>query len=254
MKPPWTQLLLREPEAAHWVFSVFIGELWGERGKGWVPKQRHTGASVLSLCWVYLATRMLQSSCLVAFVRWPLFPVCPSKLCATFPRLWREGVVMPNQNSPPRRTCLECLSSNVNFLHQTRAQRGRASPLVSLRELYEKLRWEIGKGCFPEPRCIGAGVRSWSWISFGTRVLPNSHFWSVWDGHFALVAWICSVLLFPAIGKKGFSCQLRLLLNGEHVGHAFEGMENLCTKLLLRKQEAALSYIWCCYRRCLGGK
>lgn len=115
-------------------FVVFIGQLWGGINKGWIPDQGCTGAGFLSKSWIHLATGTLPSSCFVEFVKWPLCPVYLSELCATFPHLWREGIVMPNQTSP-RRTHLECLSHNGNFLHQTRAQRGRASPLVSLREL-----------------------------------------------------------------------------------------------------------------------
>lgn len=97
-------------------FGIFIREQWEERGKDWVPEQRHTGASFLSLCWTSLATRTLPSSCSVAFVRWSLCPDCPSEACAMFPRLWGKGIVMQIQHSPPRRTLLECLSSNGSFL------------------------------------------------------------------------------------------------------------------------------------------
>lgn len=122
-KLPEHNYCYREPEAAHWClflflffFGIFIREQWEERGKDWVPEQRHTGASFLSLCWTSLATRTLPSSCSVAFVRWSLCPDCPSEACAMFPRLWGKGIVMQIQHSPPRRTLLECLSSNGSFL------------------------------------------------------------------------------------------------------------------------------------------
>lgn len=57
----------------------------------------------------------------------------------------------------------------------------------------------------------------------------------------------------PILKIRPFSCQIRLHLNGKHIGSDIEWMKTPCTKLFLRNLEAALSFP-CPSYRCLGGK
>ena len=109
-------------------------------------------------------------------------------------------------------------------------------------------------GCFPEPRNIGAGVHSLTWISSAPMTLPNSCLWSLWNIHFALVIQTSYVLIFPDIAKTDFSCHIILLLYRVHFRNAFQEMETACHKPELREEEAGH---WClCHndRRHLYGK
>ena len=71
---------------------------------------------------------------------------------------------------------------------------------------------EIGKWCFPEPRCFQAAVHSLSWISSVTMRIPNFCLWSLRNVHFDLVLWTSYLLIFPDIEKKDFSCLVRHLV------------------------------------------
>ena len=149
---------------------------------------------------------------------------------------------MPPQPSPQRRPCLECLLSHGKSVQWTRAQRARGSPLVYFLQWYGKFSLEIGKGCLPEWRHIGAGVHSLSWISSAPMMLPNSWLWHLWNIHFALVIRTSSVMIFPSIAKKDFSCQIRPFLYREHFWNAFQAKETPCHTLGLREEGAVH---WC---------
>ena len=62
---------------------------------------------------------------------------------------------------------------------------------------------------------------------------------------FAQVVGTSSVLLFPDVEKKEFSCQNRLLLKGDTVWYAFHGMETPCMEPVLREQEDTYWLISC---------
>ena len=61
----------------------------------------------------------------------------------------------------------------------------------------------------------------------------------------AILPWLyeLSGLLFPDIGRKVFSGQIRFLLTGTHVWPAFLAMETPCTEPVLRELEAAHWFI-----------
>ena len=161
---------------------------------------------------------------------------------------------MPPQPSPQRRPCLECLLSHGKSVQWTRAQRARGSPLVYFLQWYGKFSLEIGKGCLPEWRHIGAGVHSLSWISSAHMMLPNSWLWHLWNIHFALVIRTSSVMIFPSIAKKDISCQIRPFLYREHFWNAFRAKGTPWPTPVLREVEAGH---WClCHkdRRNLFGK
>ena len=84
--------------------------------------------------------------------------------------------------------------------------------------------------------------RIW-WYSW-TRKLPKFCLWCFWNGSFALVLWNSSVLLFPAMEKKEFSCQIRPLLKGDPVQRTFHWMETPCKEPVLRDQEATYWLIY----------
>lgn len=101
------------------------------KGKGCFPEQRIIEAGVGSLSWIYFATRTLSKFCFEWLVRWPICPGCANKVCAAFPWIWEEGIVMQNLAYPQWRTCLDGFSSDANSLHPTSAQRAWG-PLINL--------------------------------------------------------------------------------------------------------------------------
>ena len=62
------------------------------------------------------------------------------------------------------------------------------------------------------------------------------------------------MLLVPVCEKKPFSCQIRLLLKGEHVWSALQVMETPCTKPVLRMIWATHWLLCHRFTRGLGGK
>ena len=113
---------------------------------------------------------------------------------------------------------------------------------------------EIGKGCFPEPRGIGAGVCFLSRIAFETMMLPNSCLWGLCNVHFGLVVQNSYVLIFSDIEKKHFSCQIRVLLYWEHVGKPFKQWKLHAPKSMLREEESGHCFIFHNDRRIYVGK
>lgn len=89
-----------------------------ETGKGWFPKQTCIWAVVHFLSSTYNARRQLKYALSVDFLGLPFCPDFPSWLCSDVPHLRKEGIFLPNQVSPQRRTCLEGHLSAGISLHQ----------------------------------------------------------------------------------------------------------------------------------------
>ena len=92
---------------------------------------------------------------------------------------------MPNHNFLQRRSRLEWLSSDGNPVHWTSVQRARTAHWFIFQNWMRNLEggqqrllsWaKIHWGC----------VRSLCWIYISNMRLPNSCFWSLWNGHCAL--------------------------------------------------------------------
>ena len=103
-----------------------------------------------------------------------------------------------------RRKHLEWLSCPQIFLHQLIAQRGWGSTLVYEPYLLEKSRWEIGKGCFPDHRYIGAALPSLGWFTCWIWKLPKVCWMSLWNGNFGLLVWT-GYMLLSLIWKRRIS-------------------------------------------------
>ena len=149
---------------------------------------------------------------------------------------------MQNLTSPERRTCLEGLSSNGKFVHQTRVQRWGEAHCLLCHSYSSNLG---GKN----PWVDSWAKTHWGWCLFMDLIilfkqeLPKSCLWCLWNGYLALVVSTSYVLLFPDIEKKDFSCQIRLLLKGDHVWISFHVMESLCIDTVLREHEATHWFI-----------
>ena len=81
--------------------------------------------------------------------------------------------------------------------------------------------WEKCKCSFPEQIHIRTGIWSQTWIHCWNSMLANSCLWSLGKVHCALVVWTSYVLLNTDMEKTHFSCQIWVLLKGEHVWSDF---------------------------------
>ena len=114
-------------------------------------------------------------------------------LCASFPRYWKEGTLMPKKGSPQWRSSLGCFFCDGISMHWTISQKSWGNTLIYLPNVKEIWVGE-GNGCYWEQICIGACVFSLSWINMATMSLPISCLWSLRKGGFALVVWTSYVL------------------------------------------------------------
>ena len=182
---------------------------------------------------------------------WPFWPACTNYLSAAFTHLWKEGIFMPNQDSPQRRTCLECLSSNGSSAPKQCSEwfgQHFGSFALVMRGLYRNKATVsfLSKDAF--------GMVFVHWVE---DTLKPGHFhilvlWSLWIAILPCLYQISMCCFSPDIDKKAFSLQIRILFKGEHPWRAFQVMESPCTKPVFREQEAAHCFICPNYRRCLG--
>ena len=151
--------------------------------------------------------------------------VHPSLLWSALPGLRKEGIFRPFQTSPLRRTHLEWVSNKGKHLHTTSAQRALVSPLDHLPYVWQRPRWEKGKGGFPVQNHNVACLHELCGFCLAWRKLAKACFLQFQALLSNLFPQANFVLLCPACEKKDFSDQIKLLLQGEHVWMGFQDRE-----------------------------
>ena len=91
----------------------------------------------------------------VVYVKCLMCPGCRNYLCAAFPRNGKEGILLTNQASPPRKSIFVCLSWDGNTLHGTSAQRAGGDTLVDLPQHAGEFYGEKARAAFPSIGAFG---------------------------------------------------------------------------------------------------
>ena len=146
----------------------YVGAFYGGKGKGWFPEHRCIWAGVFSLSWIHFATKSLPIACWWCLWQGRCALVVWTNYVWLIPEM-ENGFLMPNKTSFLRRTGLEWLSSYLNCLHQTIAQRGWGSTCVYEPSLLENLSGKWAWVVFLSTEALG-GCLFTCW----TRKLPNA--------------------------------------------------------------------------------
>lgn len=145
---------------------------------------------------------------------------------------------MHNLTSPERRTCLEGLSSNGKFVHQTRVQRWGEAHCLLCHNYSSNLG---GKN----PWVDSWAKTHWGWCSFTELNILSNHDASqlLFCGGGEMSILLClhylAICYFSQYWKQCLAWLFRLLLKGKQVWNAFQVIETPCTLPVLRDQEEA---------------
>lgn len=129
----------------------------------------------------------------------------------------------PNLLSPEWRTHLKVLSGNGIVPAPNQGTEANRDHFCFCALIIGDVSYEKSKCWHPEWCHNGAGVcsniywYSWTWN------LPKSGLCLLWNDTFILVVGPSSVLLFPDMEMKEFSCHIRVLLKGDTAWSAFHG-------------------------------
>ena len=116
---------------------------------------------------------MLPNSCFLEFVRIYSVLFEWNSYVLFFPRLCKQGIVMPNLISPERKTNTFGVSfeqSKVPTPNQ--GSKSNRQPFFFCHNNRRSLGGKKNKGWFPKWRHNGSGVHSWIWWYCWTRKLP----------------------------------------------------------------------------------
>ena len=120
---------------------------------------------------------------------------------------WKGRISHTKSDFSSQVNTLEWLSSHLNCLQQSFAQREWGSTCAYEPYFLEMSRWKIGKCCFPECRGMGAAALSWGWLTCWTRMLPNA--WGLSLLNWQFLPWLCELAM----------CCLSLI-SKRHISHA----------------------------------
>ena len=203
METPCTKPVHRNLWAALWVICPWcIRGLSGKKSRVAFQSQHTLGLVFIPWVEYTLQMRKLPYSCFVEFVSLPFCPDGPRLICPAHPCLWIEGISMPNQASPQRRTHLECFSCEGISLHLFRAQSALGSKRAPINSLWEKPIWEKAMDDFPSKPAYGLMFVLWVQYTMqgGSFNIPD--LWTLWDCHSALIALGHYMLFFPLVNRR----------------------------------------------------
>lgn len=181
-RPPANYQCSRSKMQSRPCFALGSAYTYVRKWQEFFSSERCIGAVVCSLSRVYLSIMQLPEASFVLFLRLALGAELPIWLRVDCWSMWNNGIFMPNQNFPLRRTCLEWIQTRettskppVHTKHQT------AQTLIC--PMYSK--GLIGKKAWVVPRIIThwGRVLSLSRVYFSRRQHQEASFvpWLRWS-------------------------------------------------------------------------
>lgn len=207
---------------------------WWDKGKGCFSLKTTIGAGILSVSGVYFASRNLQGTCFVSFVRLLWWCYCPSITMYCFALCWKRGPFPSKSGLSRVENMFGLYFKFLKLTTNTQYPQSFWQCSAPLAQLEERPKWQKDKGAFhfkPPLVLIFFHSVEYTLLVGSFKHLVLSHFRNYYGVHISQALFSSAYSIWE---KSNISFQIRVLLKGEHGWNVFQAYEAHCIHLVTR--------------------